>query len=191
MSTILEGYSRREISRLRTKFWAHVHPDGRDHDMPDEACWEWRGGTFKDGAPAAGNKRRVYPARFIAYALEVEDFEEGHHILSMCRNRMCVNPKHMMLARRRSENDVPAEMKRAAVRAVGAAVWTYGSLPQASSCQCVECGRAAHDYHHHLGYEPEHWLDVIPLCRVCHQRSEWTTLREPGPVYITQISYVN
>lgn len=183
MSTILEGYSKREISRLRTKFWAHVHQDGRDHDIPDAVCWEWHGSTFRDGSPAAATKNRTHPARFIAYALEVDDFEEGHYILAMCRNKLCVNPKHMRLARRRSENDATAKAKREAAQAVNTAVWSYGSLPKASACQCAICGQAAHHYHHYLGYEPEHWLDVIPLCRPCHRRSEWTILRESGPAY--------
>lgn len=33
-------------------------------------------------------------------------------------------------------------------------------------CRC--CNGNAREYHHHLGYEPEHWLDVIPLCGSCH-----------------------
>jgi hypothetical protein len=42
-----------------------------------------------------------------------------------------------------------------------------GKLPSVKTLFCG-CGcRAAH-YHHHLGYEIEHWLDVIPLCRSCH-----------------------
>lgn len=182
MTTILEGYSRREMSRLRTRFWAHVHPDGRDHDLPEDACWIWQGSTFQNGHPAAGTKRRIYPARFIAYALEVEDFKEGHHILAMCRNEMCVNPAHMRLVTRRPENDASPEMKLAAHTAVNTAVWQYGSLPQVSTQACADCGAPATGYHHHLGYEPDHWLDVTPLCTVCHRRAEWKIIREQGPI---------
>lgn len=42
-----------------------------------------------------------------------------------------------------------------------------GDLPKASSAAC-ECNAQAACYHHHKGYEPEHWLDVIPLCQECH-----------------------
>lgn len=42
-------------------------------------------------------------------------------------------------------------------------------LPYASDVTCVKCGKPADHYHHYLGYEPEHWLDVIPLCIDCHQ----------------------
>ena len=44
-----------------------------------------------------------------------------------------------------------------------------GTLPAASSLACVECGNQAAHYHHHLGYEPEHWTDVIPVCHTCHR----------------------
>lgn len=43
-----------------------------------------------------------------------------------------------------------------------------GLLPQISTCTCVDCGAQAAEYHHHVGYEEAHWLDVIPLCRECH-----------------------
>jgi hypothetical protein len=35
---------------------------------------------------------------------------------------------------------------------------------------CASCGRTMHLVaHHHLGYAPEHWLDVQWLCRKCHK----------------------
>ncbi len=42
-----------------------------------------------------------------------------------------------------------------------------GRLPRASTLLC-SCGDAASHYHHYLGHEREHWLDVIPLCPLCH-----------------------
>lgn len=32
------------------------------------------------------------------------------------------------------------------------------------------CGKQAEQYHHHLGYAPEHRLDVIPVCIKCHYK---------------------
>lgn len=43
-----------------------------------------------------------------------------------------------------------------------------GKLPRASMLQCSRCLGQAQQYHHHNGYEKEHWLDVIPLCISCH-----------------------
>lgn len=43
-----------------------------------------------------------------------------------------------------------------------------GQLVKPAACQ--GCGRTLHIVaHHHLGYEPEHWLDVQWLCRPCHK----------------------
>jgi hypothetical protein len=35
--------------------------------------------------------------------------------------------------------------------------------------RCVHCGETAAAYHHHRGYKREHFLDVVPVCRECHQ----------------------
>lgn len=43
-----------------------------------------------------------------------------------------------------------------------------GRLARASTLPCFDCSKAAKEYHHHYGYDPEHWLDVIALCRKCH-----------------------
>lgn len=61
-----------------------------------------------------------------------------------------------------------------------------GHLPRADSFQCVDCGEQARDYDHHLGYAPEHWLDVQPVCRSCHKhrhvvREEPETITVPCP----------
>lgn len=44
-----------------------------------------------------------------------------------------------------------------------------GQLPSARSLRCRECGGPASGYHHHLGYEREHHLHVIPVCAKCHK----------------------
>lgn len=53
-----------------------------------------------------------------------------------------------------------------------------GRRPHPNSLPCVDCahewrpGRRRHEYHHHLGYAPEHHLDVIPLCTKCHAKRD-------------------
>lgn len=183
MASVLHGYTPAATSRLKTRFWQFVHEDGRDHNLPADKCWEWRGGVFLDGGPAYGTKHRVYPARYVAYALEVEDFDsDTFHILATCCNPKCVNPQHMRLAIRRAENNAPRDMKVAAVAAVSHAV-ECGKLPRVTTQVCVACGRRPAQYHHYLGYEPKHFLDVQPMCIRCHRRSEWTVIRESAPVY--------
>ncbi len=55
----------------------------------------------------------------------------------------------------------------AARNAVKKAIRTM-QLPQPKDVNC-DCGNKADHWHHHLGYAPEHHLDVVPLCRKCHQ----------------------
>jgi hypothetical protein len=182
MPTLLEGITGRKLGALRTRFWQYVHEDGRDHNLPPSECWKWQG-ALTQGYPVSSINGGLKPARFIAYALEVEDFEEGCHVLAMCRNRLCVNPAHMKLAIRRPENEAELELKLAAQAAVNAAVWQYHSLPQISTQRCADCGAPATGYHHRLGYSPENWLEVEPLCTTCHRRAEWLVIRESRAVY--------
>ncbi len=44
-----------------------------------------------------------------------------------------------------------------------------GELPRPDTLLCAQCGKQAREYHHHLGYAPEHWLDVIPVCSSCNK----------------------
>ncbi len=44
-----------------------------------------------------------------------------------------------------------------------------GRWPPASGQVCEICGEAqAQEYHHHLGYAPEHWLHAQAVCVECH-----------------------
>ena len=43
-----------------------------------------------------------------------------------------------------------------------------GDIPAPNTLKC-SCGKQSRDYHHHLGYEPEHFLDVVPICSLCHK----------------------
>lgn len=65
--------------------------------------------------------------------------------------------------------------KRHAQDAVHSAV-RAGKIQRATSLTCVHggvrCKGAATGYHHHRGYDKEHWLDVIPVCSPCHVELE-------------------
>lgn len=57
-----------------------------------------------------------------------------------------------------------------AISAVNIAV-RNGELPRANTLQCHYCPAKAKEYHHHKGYAPEHWLDVVPVCVLCHSKT--------------------
>ena len=42
-----------------------------------------------------------------------------------------------------------------------------GKIPRINTKQCYYCNLQA-KYYHHNSYEPEHQLDVIPVCIECH-----------------------
>lgn len=54
-----------------------------------------------------------------------------------------------------------------AIRSINSAV-IAGKLSRPDTLQCHYCPNQAQEYHHHKGYEKEHWLDVLPACRKCH-----------------------
>jgi len=43
-----------------------------------------------------------------------------------------------------------------------------GRILPVSNRVCVECGRPAEHYHHHLGYKGDQAFDVLPYCFHCH-----------------------
>lgn len=46
----------------------------------------------------------------------------------------------------------------------------YYGFPKPSTLMCVLCKKQAQEYHHYLGYTKEHWLDVRPVCKICHKK---------------------
>jgi len=45
-----------------------------------------------------------------------------------------------------------------------------GKLPRPNTLQCHYCPEKGKHYHHHKGYEPEHFLDVVAVCKKCHRK---------------------
>jgi hypothetical protein len=43
-----------------------------------------------------------------------------------------------------------------------------GKIPRPDTLRCHYCPKKANEYHHWHGYEPKHWLDVVPACIDCH-----------------------
>jgi len=56
--------------------------------------------------------------------------------------------------------------------AVGQAI-KQGKLPHPTTLKCADCGAIATGYDHHLGYAPEHWLDVQPVCDRHNSARAW------------------
>jgi len=50
-------------------------------------------------------------------------------------------------------------------------------VPRPDSLLCHYCPKPAQEYHHWHGYEKEHWLDVIPVCKDCHKEYKKNSLK--------------
>ena len=96
------------------------------------------------------------------------------------------------LALRERAAQSAASLEGQACRAVYAAI-AAGEIDAEprSCCVCGVAGRYPPDgphrinapawsivWHHH-SYAPEHWLDVVPVCRSCHNRIHFGTIPEP------------
>lgn len=44
-----------------------------------------------------------------------------------------------------------------------------GRLVTPKGGQCFVCSGVAEEYHHILGYDRQHWFDVLPICKGCHE----------------------
>lgn len=59
-------------------------------------------------------------------------------------------------------------------KAINARIAVYkavqsGKTLHISTQTCIECNEQAEHYHHYLGYDKEHQLDVEPVCAKCHK----------------------
>jgi len=54
-------------------------------------------------------------------------------------------------------------------RAVNHAI-EAGKMARPDTRLCHSCTKPAQEYHHWRGYDPEHYLDVVPVCKKCHKK---------------------
>jgi hypothetical protein len=88
------------------------------------------------------------------------------------RERYAMMDRQESLAQERQERQ-RNPLRTKAKNAVRTAV-QQGVFPPAAGLVCEDCQEAlAQQYHHHLGYEPQHWLDIVALCTECHGRAHW------------------
>ena len=74
--------------QLPARFWAKVQPD------PDSGCWVWTAAVAnRYGQVSIGGKRHR-PHR-LTYETLVGPIPEGLTIDHLCRNKLCVNPRHL------------------------------------------------------------------------------------------------
>ena len=65
--------------------------------------------------------------------------------------------------------------KKKARSAVAIAV-RNGTMEKVKHFQCSHCNAHAENWHH-PSYEPDQWLEVIPLCSKCHKKLHGVTMK--------------
>lgn len=108
----------------------------------------------------AATKRYAKGEKFKVQQKRYQQSEKGN----ATKDRYLQSAKGKATIRNRQRKESPEQIK--ARSAVSKAI-KIGKLPRPDTLKC-SCGEKAKQYHHHKGYAPEHWLDVVPICRKCH-----------------------
>jgi hypothetical protein len=82
----------RALARAAGRFWARV-----DRSAGPHGCWEWRGGLGKGGYGQFYLGKRPMPAHRVAWQLLRGPIPAGLVCDHLCRNRLCVNVRHLAL----------------------------------------------------------------------------------------------
>lgn len=72
------------------------------------------------------------------------------------------------IAKRAQDKYRASNREKVAARAAVNHAIEAGRLISPLLFTCTHCKHSAKHYHHHNGYDPAHWLDVVPVCTRCH-----------------------
>lgn len=84
-----------------------------------------------------------------------------------CKNAYGQTPSGKEVTRKKTKKRRQLHPEKARARYTVNHAVQSGKMPRPGNCVCMLCYGRAVAYHHH-SYKREHRLEVIPLCRSCH-----------------------
>lgn len=105
----------------------------------------------------------------------IEDAEGGWQILNFIKFREKAKSRAEYYRQWRANRDLPPEQQseernKSRIRMMISRAVRNGTLSNPATLFCVICKNQAEMYHHPNGYDNEHELDIVPVCKKCHKQ---------------------
>lgn len=90
---------------VNNRFWDKVNKKGI-HD-----CWPWLAFKNRLGFGTIRVGDRMIFAHYFSYELHFGKIPDGCYVRSICHNNNCVNPKHLILSKKKSRTLIPLKVR--------------------------------------------------------------------------------
>ena len=77
------------MKSIKERFLSHVNKDDIN------GCWNWIGAKSKDGYGRFWFRDKLWLAHRASYEIFIGKIPHGMQLDHLCRNRSCINPKHL------------------------------------------------------------------------------------------------
>lgn len=165
---------------MEPRFWSKVEKT--------KTCWLWRGAKI-NGYGRIGVNRKMLAASRLAYTLLVGAIPKGAYINHLCKNTVCVNPKHLEAITPRENilrglKETPWAKRKGTVNYESVHRWLHYNFGKADKCENKGCVYPRENLAHVILTAPKKFTwallhrkkyekvrsNFIMLCMSCHKR---------------------